>query len=268
MPKVKPDRAPFPNTPVGWDGTTYLALTVDESGHLQIDTLSSALPSGAATDTVLQAVRDRLGALTSPAAGSANKLLTDALTALQLIDNLQAALGSVGTDLLLFKADDMGSAVTPAIKSQQVSMVTALEKIDDLQDALESVDTDALQVRGRDQLFSLKDTLVWTGSYQMPGDGSYSHNSGAVPAGEYWVITNIYGTNTVSVASRVFLAIISAGGTYTLKLKVSPVVHEGISWQGWIVLKEDDYVRMRWIDNLNNDWVNLSLVGFKMTVES
>lgn len=106
MPTVTPPGAPDPRSALGYDGTNFYVLKVDSDGHLQIDALSSALPSGAATETTLGAVKDRLGALTSPAAGSVNKLLTDALTALQLIDNLQAALHSVNTDELVVRGED------------------------------------------------------------------------------------------------------------------------------------------------------------------
>lgn len=89
-----------------YDGTDWRPALIDTSGHLQVDVLTSGLPSGAATDTVLQAVRDRIGALTSPVSGSTNKLLTDALTALQLIDDLRAALQSVDTDALQVRGED------------------------------------------------------------------------------------------------------------------------------------------------------------------
>lgn len=207
-----------------YDGSDWRPALLDTFGHLQIDVLSSALPAGAATDTVLQAVGDRIGALTSPASGSVNKLLTDALTALQLIDNLQAA--------------------------------------------LESVATDRLQVRGEDQLFSLKDNLLLTYTYTMPGDGNYSHDTGTVPAGEFWVVTNIYGSNDTTVATRVVASVVSGGTTHTLKQVASPVVREGISWQGKVVLKEDDKIRVRWIGNANGDGVSLTIVGYPMTAES
>lgn len=63
-------------TILGYDGTDFSALKVDVDGHLQIDVLSAALASGAATS----AKQDTM------------------ITALQLIDDLRAALGSVDTD--------------------------------------------------------------------------------------------------------------------------------------------------------------------------
>lgn len=107
--RIYPAALPNPVTPVGYDGTNFRALLVDTTGrplivgtfngslgfplaqdpdgHLQVDALSSALPTGAAT--------------------AANQLTE--ITALQLIDDLRNALGSVATDNLLVKAGLYGA---------------------------------------------------------------------------------------------------------------------------------------------------------------
>lgn len=77
------------------DGITYYPPLIDSDGHLQVDTLSSALPSGAATS----AKQDTM------------------ITALQLIDDLRAALDSVGTDELDVNIEDfpaLGAATNGA----------------------------------------------------------------------------------------------------------------------------------------------------------
>ena len=61
------------------DGSKWYAILVDSDGHVKIDVVTSALPTDAATAT--------------------NQ--TTMITALQLIDDLRAALGSVATDKLL-----------------------------------------------------------------------------------------------------------------------------------------------------------------------
>jgi len=106
MPEILPSTAPAPRAVLGYDGTDFRVYLVDTSGHIQADVLSTVMDADAATEATLEAVKDRLGALTAPAAGSVNKLLTDALTALQLIDNLQAALHSVNTDELVVQGED------------------------------------------------------------------------------------------------------------------------------------------------------------------
>ncbi|KKK64138.1 hypothetical protein LCGC14_2987230 [marine sediment metagenome] len=60
------------------DGVPYRVPLVDSDGHLQVDVLSNALPTGAATETNQATM----------------------ITALQLIDDLRAALGSVAGDQL------------------------------------------------------------------------------------------------------------------------------------------------------------------------
>ena len=47
----------------GKDGSTYRPMTVDSSGHLQVDVLSTALPSGSATEATLAAAEVHLGAI-------------------------------------------------------------------------------------------------------------------------------------------------------------------------------------------------------------
>ena len=64
--------------------TTPMPLTVDADGHTQVDVLTSALPTGAATS----AKQDTM------------------ITALQLIDDLRAALACVATDKLKVKGED------------------------------------------------------------------------------------------------------------------------------------------------------------------
>jgi len=68
----------------GFVGIENKYLTVDADGHTQVDVLTSALPTGAATSA---------------------KQDTE-ITALQLIDDLRAALASVATDQLKVKGQD------------------------------------------------------------------------------------------------------------------------------------------------------------------
>jgi hypothetical protein len=59
-------------TILGYDGTNFRAVRIDTDGHLQIDGLSLALPTGAATEATLGSVKDRIGDISSPAEGSVN----------------------------------------------------------------------------------------------------------------------------------------------------------------------------------------------------
>lgn len=84
---------PFYSEAVGWtveiDGVTYRPALIDSDGHAQIDIVSSALPSGAAS----AAKQDTM------------------VTALQLIDDLRNALRSVATDELVVTLDVKGDDI-------------------------------------------------------------------------------------------------------------------------------------------------------------
>lgn len=103
--KVIPTNMPHPVSFVGWDGTDFRIVTIDPSGHLQIDLLSSALPTGAAT--------------------AANQLTE--ITALQLIDDLRNALHSVNTDHLEVNVGTSGLPTGAATAANQATEITDLE---------------------------------------------------------------------------------------------------------------------------------------------
>jgi len=75
---------PSPRAALFWNGTAWQWALVDAAGNLQIDVLTSGLPAGAATLLEQQTQT----------------------TALQLIDNLVAALQSVATDRLKVRGED------------------------------------------------------------------------------------------------------------------------------------------------------------------
>ena len=103
--KVIPTNMPHPVSFLAWDGTDFRIVTIDTSGHLQVDLLSSALPTGAAT-----------------AANQATEI-----TSLQLIDDLRTALASVHTDQL--RTDVISSALPTgaATSANQATEITDLE---------------------------------------------------------------------------------------------------------------------------------------------
>ena len=103
--KVIPTNMPHPMSAVGWDGTDFHILTIDAAGHLQVDNLSSALPTGAAT--------------------AANQLTE--IAALQLIDDLRAALHSVNTDELQVNVEDSALPTGAATAANQATEITDLE---------------------------------------------------------------------------------------------------------------------------------------------
>ena len=168
MPLFVPFFAETASATITIDGVTYRVPLIDADGHLQVDVLTSALPSGAATSarqdtmiTALQLIDDLRTALASVAT---DQLRTDVVssalpsgaatlaeqqtqtTALQLIDDLRTALASVATDQL--RTDVFSSALPSgaATLAEQQTQTTALQLIDDLRTALASVATDQLRV--------------------------------------------------------------------------------------------------------------------------
>lgn len=76
------------------DGVTYRPPLIDAAGHVQVDVVSSALPTLAATSTKQDTM----------------------ITALQLIDDLRAALAAVGTDRLNVNAFATGASEVKAAR--------------------------------------------------------------------------------------------------------------------------------------------------------
>jgi len=59
--RVYPDKLPNGVAVLGWDGSDFRVIRVDGDHNLQVDTLSSALPADAATETTLALIEGRLG---------------------------------------------------------------------------------------------------------------------------------------------------------------------------------------------------------------
>ena len=91
----------------GWtvtiDGRTYRPALIDSAGHLQVDVLTSALPTGAATS----AKQDTM------------------ITALQLIDDLRNALGTVATDDLRVRLLLASISPFPTVVNGRSTVTTA-----------------------------------------------------------------------------------------------------------------------------------------------
>lgn len=98
----------------GADGSVLRKVVVDSSGHLQVDTLTSALPSGAATEVTLAEANARLGDEVGPAAGTVNKQLADLLT--ELASVLDAAARLYGYDGAAWQALQVQNAATPNLR--------------------------------------------------------------------------------------------------------------------------------------------------------
>ena len=148
-------------TVIGWDGTHFYPLAVDADGQLQIDVLTAPLPAGAAT--------------------AAHQVTM--ITALQLIDDLRAALATVATDSL--RATVLSSAL-PTGAATQATLAALLALFTGTQ-------------------LGYKAHLVdWT-SFTCTAGGTNIVNSTSVPANEVYHVTLMAYRVTSATMTRVRL---------------------------------------------------------------
>lgn len=274
------------------------ALDSVGTDELDVNVESSVLPSGAATDTVVQAIRDRLGALTNPAAGSTNKLLADALTALQKIDDLQGALDSVDTDELVVNVDEsalpagaateatlaelslrVGDEITPgagAVNYRLAELLTELET--KLETADFATDTDrcikafthgyvSSTWQKQPLQFGYSDVYGEYFREDNVAAGSHDLTFGTVPAGEIWVVTNYIAYCTTSNPSTISLVAYVGGTSMTVDVDASPTAYVPLKLTGRLYLKEDDYLLARFFGCALNDDIIASAAGYKMDID-
>jgi len=104
MPDI-PGSPPSPRTALFWDGDQWRYALVDNTGHLQIDVLTSGLPAGAAT-AAAQAL---------------------ALAQLQLIEDMRDALQSVATDRLIVRGEDQLWSFDDTLEDRQVGAISGAD---------------------------------------------------------------------------------------------------------------------------------------------
>ncbi len=208
-------------TLLGWDGSAFRNVKVDSSGHLQVDVLANVLGGDQATETTSALVKAQIGALTSPASGSTNKLLTDSLTSLQLIDDLRGALDSVNTDELVVNVD---SSVLPTDAATE----TSLQGIED-------------QVK--DTLCNIKSAL-YERLTPTTTSGSFIYYSTEVPSGEVHRVTMIVHQNITRALTQINLAIIRGGTGSTFWEKGTPVQNSPMAWEGDVWLDAGDKIQI------------------------
>lgn len=169
--------------------------------------------------------------------------------------NPRAVLGWDGTTWRVIRVD-LGGAV-------YVNAVALLG----LENTLQSVALDRLQVRGQDQLLSIDAKLrQWVQSVPS-GAGGYIE-TGAVPAGEYWVVTSIGVRDTATPLTAVLFYPWSDGQNMVVKHEVAAIAANiWTTWDGFIVLDDGDRIRCYLTGALAADLCQLSVMGYVMTVE-
>jgi hypothetical protein len=101
----------------GYDGTVNRAIKTDASGELQVDILSSALPTGAATETTLNAIKTAVELIDNTVSG--NELQVDIIT------SALPSGAATETTLLAIEADTTSLAGCVSGSEVQVDVVSS-----------------------------------------------------------------------------------------------------------------------------------------------
>jgi len=189
----------------------------------------------------------------------------------------RSVLGYDGADYYVLRVDATGHAQVDVLASDlpagaataahQVTQNTALQLIDNLVNALQSVATDRLKVRGEDQLFTFKGVLASRNEGAISGAGGYIE-SGAVPAGEIWVLTNVVATDGTTATTAHTAYVMHDGATvYLYEARAAYAADVKSSWGGHAYLDVGDTVRVYFTGGLVADTVRVDILGHRMTVE-
>lgn len=133
------------------------------------------------------------------------------------------------------------------------------------------IQTDAkgrLIVRGENQLFTFKDTFELIVNTPLSGAGGYMA-SGAVPAGEIWVITAATAIDVTGATTRISFARRSGVWAYTFGGERGPIgVSDMVFWSGHEYCKEDDLLWTYFIGAGAADVCYAYFTGYIMTKET
>lgn len=133
------------------------------------------------------------------------------------------------------------------------------------------IQTDAdgrLIVRGQDQLFSIGGTILdYLAAFISGADGYIVYP--AVPAGQYWVITNICARDTTTPLTEMIVMIQRGVNDIVLKHEVRAfVAYERMCWSGHTFLQDGDVVAAQFLGGLAGDTCSISISGYPITVEA
>jgi len=252
-------------TLLGWDGTDFQNVKIDSDGHLQIDVLSTVLGGDQATETTLALVKDRIGALTTPAAGSTNKLLTDALTALQLIDDLRSALHDVGTDEIRVRAGYYDGDWFGLLQNAAQDLVVDVQETILPPGAATEASVQGIEDQVKGVFYNIQAGLFQKVTASA-GAGNNWLTTTAVPAGEIHHITQMVSENATSTSSAIWSGTLIGGTTVYFEELGSTAAGILVVWKGDIWLEEGDQMRVLFGGCTASDALSVTVWGHKMGV--
>lgn len=226
--KVIPTNMPCPTSAVGWDGTDFRILKVDAAHHVQADVLSNALPAGAAT--------------------AANQLTE--ITALQLIDDLRAALHSVNTDELQVNVED---SVLPTGAATETTLAEVSARIGDetgpaagsLNELLRTIETDLANLMLYDRGMSKVMNAYYGDLAAHATTARYTYTVGGADRA---LLDAVYLQITIPDAGHLARVVITVNGVVVIGFYVDPLSVKYsdrlLNWAGQIWLTAGDILRV------------------------
>lgn len=202
---------------------------VDE---IDVNVISTAGASGYALDGSIDEVAARIGEPGEAAAGTLIKRVEETLTALQSIQNLVGALHDVGLDEL--DVNIVGSA------------------------------TLTVQAPTGDKIFAFESVVANTVTDADLDTGVNVLDSGSVPSGKVWVITNMQLLYTGTAPSVMVISIFHDGVEHQLTRIPGVASPSALLWQGHVYLDGSDVIRSSVGGATATDDLALSYAGYQM----
>lgn len=254
-----------------WGGSEWLKLLADAAGRLQIDVVSSGLPTGGATEATLAtlATEVKLEAVRVLLASIAGIDFSTQTTLAALLTELQAKADLTETQPV--SAATLPLPTGAATAANQATMITALQLIDDLRSALSSIAADSLDVRldgqtadvevtqtspadltpgieGWDGAAWRKLALLWgysdvwseVQSGTATGEGDATATTSAVPAGYIFVLQAVSAFHSADANKRLTISAVVGGAAIRLVDEADAIPGLHSCWAGGVVLKEGD----------------------------
>jgi len=115
-------------------------------------------------------------------------------------------------------------------------------------------------------LWGYNKTCQYTGSTTSDGSSPTSVQSGAVPANEVWVVTSCMTYQNEANARLTLIHLVRSAADYTIAINNALATREMLGPQGYLVLKEGDYLRARCYSLASASVLALVFAGYVLDI--
>jgi len=232
-------------TLLGYDGLDFQNIAVDENGYLKVLPQTAVLPDGIATEGKQDTI----------------------ITLLGVIDNLVAALHSVGDDELDVVVEASALPSGGATSANQATANTSLGDIKTAAEAIQSLLGGTLSVKGEDQLFSYNSQYLEENSETSSSATLHINDLSAVPEGEIWVVNAVSVSHNQTANKPCYMAIYDGSDYYVLGGNSALAPNAYASVNGSFILKEGDKIAgLFYLVGLSYT-TRVYAVGYKMSLD-